>query len=114
MFDRKAELYFLQEAKLQEKCKKLVEFERTGKCFHAFSDSAKSGVSIFIKQKLNFSLINEHRSHDGRKSLLNIEFDKNIYSLVSIYAPNDEKCRTDFIIKSERLIKTYALTKITL
>ena len=81
MFDRKAEIYYLQETKLKEKCRKIVDFEWNGKCCHAFSDSAKSGVSIFLKQKLNFSLINEHRSNDGRKLLLNIEFDKNIYSL---------------------------------
>ncbi|MEW8547308.1 MAG: endonuclease/exonuclease/phosphatase family protein [Candidatus Thiodiazotropha sp.] len=111
MLDRRADIYFLQETKLQEKCRKLVDFEWNGKCFHAFSDSAKSGVSILIKQKLNFSLLNEHSSNDGRKLLLNIEIGENIFTLVSIYAPNDEKCRKDFIKKSERWIKKYALNE---
>lgn len=42
--------FILQETKLQEKCRKLGDFEWNGKCFHAFSDSAEIGVSIFIKK----------------------------------------------------------------
>ena len=50
-------------------------------------------VSIFIKRNLNFKLIDEHKSNDGRKLTLNVDIDNDMYTLLSIYAPNDEKFR---------------------
>ena len=63
-----ADIIFLQETKLQENCRQLVDFKWSGKCFHAFTESAKCGVSIFMKGNLKFKLIDEHKSNDGRKT----------------------------------------------
>ncbi len=43
-----------------------------GKIYHATTDSCHSrGVSIIFSKNVNFTLINQHRSEDGRKLILN-------------------------------------------
>lgn len=108
---KQVDICFLQETKLQEKNRKVIDFEWTGKCYHAFADAPKSGVSIIFKKNFNFEFLNEHRSIDGRKLIINIEIDSEIYSLVSIYAPNEETHRKHFIKKTEQWIKQNALNE---
>lgn len=68
-----------------------------GKIFHSFSDSSHSkGVSILFQKNLSVEILNVKKSIDGRKILLNVEFDNEIFTIVNIYAPNDINKRVDF------------------
>lgn len=68
-----------------------------GKIFHSFSDSSHSkGVSILFRKNLSVEILNVKKSIDGRKILLNVEFDNEIFTIVNIYAPNDINKRVDF------------------
>lgn len=61
-----------------------------GTSFNSFSTCTSShskGVSILINSKFHLTLLNKHKSADGRIILLNIEHDK-IITLDNIYAPN--------------------------
>ncbi len=60
-----------------------------GKMYHATTDSCHSrGVSIIFSENVNFTLINQHRSEDGRKLILNDSIDDDNVTLLCLYAPN--------------------------
>ena len=48
------------------------------------------GVSVLIRKDLDIEILNSHSSVDGRKLLLNVQFDNNTCTIVNIYAPNTE------------------------
>ncbi len=66
-----------------------------GTIHHAATDSCHSrGVSIIFSKNVNFTLINQHRSEDSTKLILNGSIDDNNVTLVCLYAPNKmlERC----------------------
>lgn len=44
---------------------------------------------MLFRKNLNVEILNVKKSIDGRKILLNVEFDSEIFTIVNIYAPND-------------------------
>ena len=68
-----------------------------GQIFHSTSDSAHSrGVSILFRKNLEFTVLNYHKSIDGRKIMVNIEFEEQTLCIISAYAPNNEQDRIAF------------------
>jgi len=81
----------------------------TGNIFHAFSDSSHSrGVCIILRRSLNCTVLNQHKSIDGRKLLLNIDINGETYTIVNLYAPNIIKDRISFLKKSITWVKQYS------
>ena len=84
------------------------EFSRdwSGSIFHGFTDSKHSrGVCIMINNSVNFKFISKHYDNVGRKVAVNIEIDGNPWSLVSVYCPNNERERINFIKNLSEWIK---------
>ncbi len=54
---------------------------------------------------VNFTLINQHRSEDGRKLILNGSIDDNNVMLVCLYAPNKKQVRLHFLNGANNWIK---------
>ena len=81
-----------------------------GKSIHSFSDSSFSrGVSILLRKDLDIEIVNSHSSIDGRKLLLNLKFDNNIFTNLSIYAPNTELNRIEFFKNVCNYITRYSV-----
>ena len=81
-----------------------------GKSYHSTSPSNHSkGVSILFHKSFHPEVIDCHTSNDGRKILLNISHNGNTYSIVNIYAPTEEKYRSEFFNKTKKWILDKAL-----
>lgn len=94
----KTDIIFLQETHFIEKNEKKYNFGWRGKLYHAFSNSTYSrGVSILFKENIDVQVYNVNRSNDGRKLLLNLEINDYKFTVVNIYAPNDNQNRIDFL-----------------
>ena len=82
-----------------------------GPSYHCVTDSAHSrGVTVMLRKDLPFTLISKHTSDDGRKILLNISIEHEVYTIVNIYAPNVVADKISFFKKLSTWIKQNALT----
>lgn len=76
------------------------------KNFHSFSDSLHNkGVSVLFRKNLTVEILNVKISNDGRKILLNVEFDSEVFTIVNIYAPNYINKMVDFLKKCIHLFQ---------
>jgi hypothetical protein len=76
-----------------------------GKSIHCFSDSTFSrGASILFRKELDVHIMNIHKTDNGRKLLINLNIEDTAYTLINIYAPNNEGCRLDFYKGLKRFI----------
>ena len=66
------------------------------------------GVAMLFKQHFQGEVISSFSSNDGRILLINIEFQGNILSIVSVYAPPHEVERMVFFEKLTEWILKYA------
>lgn len=62
-----------------------------------------------MSENLGYEFVNKHESDNGRKVLINIKINGEIYTVVNIYAPNGVKERISFLKKSKAWIKRYIL-----
>ncbi len=77
-----------------------------GKIYHASTDSChRGGVSIIFSKNVNFTLINQHRSEDRRKLILNGSIDDNNVTLVCLYTPKKMPERQHFFNGENNWIK---------
>ncbi len=81
-----------------------------GKCFHSFSSSSHSkGVSILLSKHFIHKVINVFKCNDGRRILINIEHNDQVYTIVSLYAPTESVHRREFYNKTKVWIKEKSL-----
>ena len=90
-------IILLQETHFIEKNESIYNSCWFGKSYHCFSDSQYSrGVSILFRKNLPIHVINVHKSIDGRRILINFQYDDKKITIVNAYAPNNVKERIDF------------------
>lgn len=83
----------------------------SGISFHSFSNSAHSrGVSVLLSKNLNASVISSHSDNFGRIVLVNIKIENRIYSVVSLYAPNDVHGRIMFYKQLLTFVNMHAIS----
>ena len=91
---------------------KVKEFNNDwdGKSFHTTSNSSHSrGVSILFNKDFDFELINIVKSNDGRALLLNISYNSQTYTVVNLYAPNNEAGRKSFFNNMKKWILEHSM-----
>ena len=93
---QKCNILFAQETHFEEKIIREINNEFTGNVYSSFGNTQSRGVSIFIKNNVEFKFIDLHKDEEGRVLILNLEIDKDIYTLVNLYAPNFEKIEIIF------------------
>ena len=87
-----------------------IDKDWDGTSFHCHSDSNHSrGVSTFIRKIPEIEIINHHISIDGRRLLLNIKHNTENYTIVNIYAPNNENERIKFFKKLLTWIRQHSI-----
>ena len=108
--DNRADIVFLQETFITEKLFPYVNSSWKGECYHTPTDSTHSrGVSILIRDKLQFEYIDKVISNDGRKLLINAKLNGKEICLVNVYAPNAESKRKYFIDNLEKWVKRHSI-----
>lgn len=99
----------LQETHFLEKYESKYNLNWKGKSFHAFSDSTFSkGVS---KEKLNTKITNVRKSNDGRRILINLELDGNVFTIVNIYAHNNVSAGCEVFKKLNYFLSKYRMNE---
>ena len=106
----KADIILLQETFCTSKTANIMKSNWKGAMFNSCTDSNHSrGVAVLFKENLDIKILDTHSSPDGRNLLVNFEFQNNIFSVVSVYAPNIETERIHYFNMLEDWIKNSAL-----
>ena len=75
-----------------------------GQSFHTYSDSVFSkGVPLYFRENFNVKIDNVKRAIHGRKILINVEFNRYIFSSINIYFHIQEA-------KNRNFSKTYSFS----
>ena len=107
--DRKSDIIFLQETFCTDKIEDKVNFSWDGNIYHSLTNSNHSrGVSILFSKDFKHEVVNCVQSDDGRKLLVNIKYDDICFTLVSVYAPNEENVRNLFFQNLSKWIRKHA------
>jgi hypothetical protein len=77
--------------------------------YHAHGSTGSRGMSILIRPRLEYEMLNTHSTNDGRTPLINIQIDDCMYTLVNVYAPNDEIARRTYFKTVGKLIDEHGL-----
>ncbi len=108
--EKRFEIICLQETFLKEESTQLLVKEWEGKMIINATNSAHSrGCAVLFSKHFNFELINSYVDKDGRRILVNISYANQVYSIVCLYAPNNESHRKDFFNKTNKWINQNAL-----
>ena len=103
--DTNIDIVFLQETHYVEKNEVTYNARWFGKSVHNYSDSTFSrGVSILFKKDLPIEILNVHKSVDGRKLLVNVKYEESVFTIVNVYAPNNEDARIEFFKRLKTFI----------
>ena len=109
--DTDIHIAFLQETHYIEKKEVIYDSRWHGKSVHSFSNSTHSrGVSILFNN-IDISIVNHHKTQDGRILLVNIIFREIDYTLITVYCPNTESEKISFFKKLKTYVSKYALTE---
>ena len=109
--EKNAGIIFLQETYWTEELLSTVEKEWGAKILLCQGTQHSKGTAILFSEKLNFDLINVHKTEDGRMILINLKIEEKNLTLINIYAPNDQTNRKTFFNKVQKWISQFALNK---
>ena len=110
--EKELDVTFLQETFCTKDFVPYFNSSWSGKIYHGETDSSHSrGVAIVVNPKLNFKYESQHRSQDGRRLIVNGSIDDMDISLVCLYAPNEQKHRSEFFDKCIIWIQKHATYK---
>ena len=110
LVDHKIDIAFLQETYCTKDFISIFNSGYSGTALHSVTDSKHSrGVAILMNNKLNVKVKNQYSSNNGRNMLVNVEIDDDIYTLVSVYAPNIESERVHHFNNLRKWISEHTL-----
>ena len=110
IFQQKATIVFLQETHFTTEIEYLVkkDFELFD-VYNSYGDNASRGCATLISKSLNANMIDINTDENGRYIFINLELENTIYSLLNIYAPNDQRMRNLFFNSIDKLLKECSL-----
>ena len=94
--NQKADVTFIQETHLTPELFSSFDRKFNGKVLHSPGSSNSRGVAILLHSSFQHKLLNFVNDENGRYIIANIETDKECYTFVNIYGPNDQKDRNIF------------------
>ena len=109
--EKKAGIIFLQETYWTNELLSTVEKEWGTKILLCQGTQHSKGTAILFSKKINFDLLNVHKTEDGRMILANVKLDDKNMTLINIYAPNSQNDRKTFFNKILKWSLLYALNK---
>ena len=90
---KNAGVIFLQETYWTDGLLSSIEKDWGAKIILNQGSQHSKGTALLFSDKLNFDLINIHKTEDGRMILVNIEIEDKHLTLINIYAPNSQNER---------------------
>ena len=112
--EKKFDALFLQETFVTDDFSSTFDkdFNEYGSVFHSVSQTPHGrGVAIILSTNFpEYNVINVQTDNEGRKVMVNIEISntKTIFTLISIYAPNEINERIHFFLELEKWISEYS------
>ena len=94
---QKASIIFTQETHFTNDIISQVKSEWEGQTIHSVGTSNSRGVSIFIHKNINVQIQDTTIDENGRYIICNVTINDIDYSLICIYAPNENKRRNAFL-----------------
>ena len=90
IFQQKANIILIQESHFTSDIEYLVqnEFELFD-VYNSFGNNSSRGCATLILKSLNANMIDINIDKSGRYIFMNLELNNTIYSILNIYAPND-------------------------
>ena len=89
--------------------KKTIERELKNEavCINSWGTEHSKGVSCIVRTNNKLSIVSKHMDNDGRLVLLNVKLNGDIYTIVNIYAPNNDGERNTFFKKIANSIEQH-------
>ena len=111
---QKCNILFMQETHFTETLTNKLYTEFRGNLFLSNGVSNARGIAIWLKKELDFKIIDSHKDTEGRFLLLNVEINEDVFTLVNIYGPNNNKARNTFFKYVKTSIDKYSLGQIVI
>ena len=108
---KNAGIIFLQETYWTDGLLSSIEKDWGAKIILNQGSQHSKGTDLLFSDKLNFDLINIHKTEDGRMILVNIKIEDKHLTLINIYAPNSQNERKTFFNKLQKWSMQSALNK---
>ena len=109
--EKNIDICLVQETFLTAELEKEISLEWKGVAIHNYGSNHSKGVSVFIKDDSKVKIDTLFKDNDGRVILLNLNINNETYTLVNIYAPNNETSRCTFFRKVGEYIHCHALNQ---
>ena len=98
--DQNIDNAFLQETFCTPKLEKNLKTLWKGEIRNACTDSSHSrGVTILFSESFKAKILNTEFGENGRTLLVNFEYNNETFTVVSVYAPNHENKRIEYLKK---------------
>lgn len=107
--EQRADVIFLQETHFTPDIVSRVNSDFADfHTYHSFGSNLSKGCSVLINKKLNVDIIDTESDENGRFVFINLNLYDDIFSLLSLYAPNDRISRNTFFDDILTLLKSSA------
>ena len=107
--DQNLDVIFLQETFCTKKLETQFKASWRGEVLLSLSDSCHSrGVAILFRENMEHKILSKYASEDGRIILANVQIKDAIFSYVSVYAPNNEEAKINFINNLKNIISSHS------
>ena len=108
--DQNIDVAFIQESYCVDSFKRKFCKQWKGKIFHSLSESKHArGVCTLVNDKLQLKVISNQSDKEGRKVLINVLINDQVYTMVNIYCPTNLTSRIKFLISCREWIKKYRI-----
>ena len=92
------DIILLQETFCTKKLESSFKSSWNGQVLLSLSESSHSrGVAILFRENIKHKILSKYSSDDGRILLVNVQINNTILSCVSVYAPNNEDAKLNFM-----------------
>ena len=85
------DIYCLQDCHFTEDMYKQIYSEWGAPCYLSYATSNARGVGIFISKQVDYKVHNSIIDENGNYVILDISFEENRMTLVTLYGPNEDK-----------------------
>jgi len=108
--DNNIHVCLLQETYLTSECNEWLSelLHDDYVCVSSFGTNHARGVSILVKNVNEIEIISKRCDNEGRIIMIQLNVLDEIYTIMNVYAPNNDKDRLALFGKVEKWIKTYA------
>ena len=105
--EQNVDIVLLQETHFDKKTVNCNNMLWKGEMYHSFGTTNSKGVSILLKRGFDTKDITcKYIDEEGRIIILSLYYNKKVFNLINVYAPNNYRERALFFKKLEKKIAT--------